>query len=324
MAEAEKALKPSWMSLKFAPDHLTASMEYTQAATKFRAAGLLADSVQAWLKAAQAKELQHDLFGAGRAYESAGAICDGTGPGGPLAAGEHWEKAIRCFRLSGKGEIAAKLLLKLAAQREKAGDIPGAISAYSDAIEVFEQDEKDYNLGDVYKQYIGFLVRSSSFEEAIKAIDGHIAVLRKQRHFHFVYKEALAKVVILLHLQDTVRAEDALNSAADVEGWFGSNESMAGAELVAAFQENDAETANRVLQEQVFTFLQVEVARMAKQLRVPTLAAPAPRPANTNRVAQATGSPPSTGPVTDNAGLATTGAGEHDRPTQDELGALLM
>merc|ERR1712024_226217 len=96
MALAEKALSSSWLSLKFGPDQLTASMEYTQAATQFRAAGLLAESVSAWVKTAELKEALHDQFGAGRAYESAGGICDGKGPGGPVAAAGHWEKAVRC------------------------------------------------------------------------------------------------------------------------------------------------------------------------------------------------------------------------------------
>uniref|UniRef100_A0A7S4UFZ8 Gamma-soluble NSF attachment protein n=1 Tax=Alexandrium monilatum TaxID=311494 RepID=A0A7S4UFZ8_9DINO len=271
LAQAEKALKPSWMSLKFNPDHLTASMEYAQAATKFRAAGLLQESVQAWVMAGDTKAALHDSFGAGRAYESAGAICDGSGPGGLAAAAENWEKAIRCFRLAGKAEIAAKLILKLAALREKEGDVAGAKAAYEDAIEVFLEDEKDHNLCDVYKQYIGFLVRSGLFAEAPKAIDGHIKVLKRQGHDHFVYKEALAKVVLFLHMQDTVRAEDALNEPAEVRGWFTSKEAQSGAELVAAFQNNDAEEVQRVMKDQTFTFLQVEIARLAKQLRLPSL-----------------------------------------------------
>lgn len=268
MVQAEKALKPSWVSLKFSPDYLTASMEYSQAATKFRAASMLSESVEAWVKAAETKEKCHDVFGAGRAYESAGAICDGSGPGGSDAAAGHWQQAIRCFRLAGKGEIAAKLILKLAALREQQGDALATRSAFEDAIEVFSQDEKDYNLADVYKQYIGFLVRSAAYEEALKAIDGHIAVLVRQKHFPFVHKELLAKVVLLLHLQDTVRADEALRPAGEAEGWFSSKEGQVGFDLVAAFQANDAEAVERLVKDQVLTFLQVEIARLGRQLRV--------------------------------------------------------
>merc|ERR1719266_2688535 len=80
-----------------------------------------------------------------------------------------------------------------------------------------------------------------------------------QKHVPFVHKELLAKVVIHLHMGDTVRAEEALNPATDVQGWYASTECQAGSELVAAFQQNDPEEASRVLKEQVFSFLQIEV-----------------------------------------------------------------
>lgn len=238
---AEKALKPSWTSLKFSPDFLTASLEYSQAATKFRAAGQLQDAVNAWSKAAETKESQNDIFGAGRAYESAAAICDGKGPGGPDAAAVYWQKAIRCFRLTGKADIAAKLILKLAALGEQKGDLAATAKAYEDAIEVFKDDEKDYNLGDVYKQYIGFLVRSGALQPALQAIDGHIEVLTKQKHYTFIFKELLGKAVLLLQMKDTVGAEQALQPSGDILGWFTSKECQVGMDLVAAFQAHDAE-----------------------------------------------------------------------------------
>jgi len=273
---AQKALTASWMSLKFSPDFLSASLEFTQAATLFRAAGLLQDAIEAWVRAAEMKDKLHDQFGAGRAYESAAAICDGGGPGGAPAAAEYWEKAIRCFRLCGKSEIAAKLILKMATLRDKEGDVAGTKQAYEDAIEVFTDAEQDYNLGDVYKQYVGFLVRSGLFDAAVKAIDGHIEVLLRQKHHAFAHKELLAKAVLMLHAEDNVRAEEALNPSFSVEGWFMSKESQVGSDLLGAFKENDAEALQRVQKEQVLTFLQVEIARIAKQLRVPTFAAPAP------------------------------------------------
>ncbi|CAE7775584.1 IDE [Symbiodinium microadriaticum] len=119
LSKAEQALKPSWMSLKFSPDHLSASMEFSQAATQFRAANMLQESADAWAKSGEMKEQLHDLFGAGRAYESAGGICDGSGPDGAAAAMRHWQKAVQCFRIAGKADVAAKLLLKMAGIKEK-------------------------------------------------------------------------------------------------------------------------------------------------------------------------------------------------------------
>lgn len=279
-ATAQKALKTSAWTLKFSPDFLTASMEYAQAATKYRAAGLLTESVNAWVRSGELKEQQNDLHGAGRAYESAGQICDGNGPGGPAAAVEHWHKAIRCFRFAGKPDISAKLLLKMAGISEKTGDVGRAKASYEEAIEVFKDADKEYELADIYKQKIGLLVRSGDLEEAMLTIDEHIKVLSHQKHWPFVHKEMLAKVVLALQLGDTVRADAALGmGTADVEGWYMSKECQYGTDLVQAFQESDPEAAERIVKEQVFTFLQVEVARIARTLRVKTIAAPVSAPA---------------------------------------------
>lgn len=272
-AQAEKALQTSWLSMKFQPDFLVASMEYSQAATKYRAAGLLPDAVQAWTKSAELKEKLHDLHGAGRAYEAAGAICD-SGLGGPAAAAELWAKAVRCFRLAGKGENAGKLILKIAANHQKQGEIAKAKESYEEALEVFKEDEKaTLNLGDVYKQFVGFLVTAGLFEAAVKEIDGHIEVLISQKYSTFAHKEMLSKVVLLLWMQDTVRAEQALNctrsdgASVDVDGWFTSKESEVGFALVAAAKDHDPETMANVLADQTFTFIQIEVARLAVELR---------------------------------------------------------
>lgn len=342
MADAEKALKPSWTSLKFSPDQLSASMEYTSAATKFRTAGLLQEAVEAWVLAAQTKEKVADLFGAGRAYESAGGICDGKGPGGSQAAVGHWTKAIHCFRLSAKNEIAAKLLLKIAEIKEKEGDGNGARTAFDEAIEVFQDEEKDYSLGDIYKQYTGFLVRSGMFEDAVKVMDGHVELLLRQKQPSFAHKEILGKVVIHLHLGDTVRAEDALTPQNIDNGWFASKECQAGSELVAAFQAYEAAEVERLLKEQVFTFLQVEIARMAKKLRIGTAPKPAPAPtapapsAPQSAVGAVAAAEPAAGdaglgdaaglaqpePAAGNAGLGDTA--DPAQPDKDDIAAMLM
>jgi len=270
MANAEKALKPSWTSFKFSPDHLMASMEYAQAAADFRAASLPAECADAWVKSGQMKELLHDLFGAGRAYESAATISDTIGQESVI---RHLEKAIQCFRLAGKADIAAKLLLKMAGIREKQSDFEGAKSAYEDTINVFEQEEKDYELGDVYKTYIGYLIRREALEDALKAMDGHISVLQRQKSLPFVYKELLSKMVLLVKMEDNVRAEELLTST-NIDGWIMSREYQVGTELFEAIKNYDAEALIGLQKDQIFTFLQVEVARIAKQLKVAAMAVP--------------------------------------------------
>eukprot|EP00405_Crypthecodinium_cohnii_P042981 CAMPEP_0206565832 /NCGR_PEP_ID=MMETSP0325_2-20121206/24313_1 /ASSEMBLY_ACC=CAM_ASM_000347 /TAXON_ID=2866 /ORGANISM="Crypthecodinium cohnii, Strain Seligo" /LENGTH=360 /DNA_ID=CAMNT_0054068777 /DNA_START=51 /DNA_END=1130 /DNA_ORIENTATION=+ len=309
MANAEKALKTSWVGLKFSPDYISAAMHYSDAATKFRSAGMLEDSIKAWVKAAEVKEKNSDIFGAGRAYESAGAICDGGGPGGKQAASAHWEKAIRCFRLCAKSEIAVKLILKRAEVFEKDGDVGKAKECFDEAIDIYTEDEKDYQLAEVYKSCIGLLLRAKKYDDALKAIDGHIGVLCKGKHFSFAHKEILAKAVLHLTIGDPVRADQSLTDVKDVEGWFSSKEAVVGGELVQAFLNHDAEGVEAAKKQQVFSFLQVEIARLAKSLKVADLAsmvgrgavptpaaapagAAAPAPAPAKAAASPTAAPP--------------------------------
>merc|ERR1712110_1284056 len=128
---------------------------------------------------------------------------------------EHWQEAFRCYRLAGKTEVASKTLVKLAALHEKQGNPELAKKDWTQAMEIL-QDDADVPKAEVInlcKDTIGFLVRSDLIEEALAATDTHIEVLRDQGHFSFVHKEILAKVVLILHLnQDIVRAQDILDS----------------------------------------------------------------------------------------------------------------
>lgn len=271
------------------------------------------------MQTAHQKEKLNDIFGAGRAYESAGGICDGKGPGGPAAAADYWTKAIRAFRLSGKTETASKLLLKVAEVQEKQGNQDGAKAAFDEAVEVFQDEEKNYCLGDIYKQYIAFLVRSGRFEEATRVIDGHVELLVKQRDHSFAHKELLGKAVLHLHCGDTVRAEQALSPGIDVKDWYMSKECLCGSQLVAAFQAMDAEEAERVLKEQTINFLQVEIARLAKKLKVHGVGAPAAPPVGVVASAE----PPPPPAAAGSAANAARNVEEVKKPSVAELADML-
>mmetsp|Transcript_16780 Transcript_16780/g.38864 ORF Transcript_16780/g.38864 Transcript_16780/m.38864 type:complete len:306 (-) Transcript_16780:71-988(-) len=268
VAEAEKALKPSWTALKFSPDILLASMEYTQAATKFRSANMLDESIKAWVKAADFKEQLHDPFGAARGYESAAAICEGKSERAEEGIAL-WTKAVHSYRLAGKPDSAAKMNLKLADVHQKKGETDSAKQAYEDALEIFKEDGKEHDLRDTYRTYIGFLVTTKQFRAALAAIDENIQLLVKQNSLPFAHKEMLCKVVIYLHMDDAVAAEQALGFASEaVDGWFMSGECQAGMKLVEAFKDYDSEAVKKLVKDQVFTFLPVEIARIAISLKV--------------------------------------------------------
>jgi len=277
MKEAKKAIGTSWWSFKCRSDFVTASVEYNNAAACFKNAKMFPESIEAWRKAANLQELQFDHWSAGRAYSAAAALCV-DGPGGHEAAAENYQEAFRCFRFASKPDIAAKTQIKLAELYEKHDATDLAKKAWLDAVSTLQDDDvANAELSETYKHYIGFLVRRSLIEDAIVATDGHIEILKNQGHFSFVHKEILAKVVLVLHgNQDTVRAQEVIDSSNAIDGWLMSREAKVGCDLVDTFRNCDAEACEKLVKDQIFSFLQLEVARTARQLRVPVVTIVAP------------------------------------------------
>jgi hypothetical protein len=169
--------------------------------------------------------------------------------------------------------------VKIADLREKLGEIAEARSEWDMAVASLQNDDEvpKADLLSMYKDSIGFLVRNNLIEEALIATDGHLEVLKDEGQFSFAHKEILAKVVLVLHLnQDTVRAQDMLDSGTNVDGWLQCREHTVGSNLIEAFRANDAEAVENLVKDQMFSFLQVEVARVARRLRVPVAKAQAP------------------------------------------------
>merc|ERR1712129_247060 len=147
---------------------------------------------------------------------------------------------------------------------------------------------------------------------------GYIQVLRRQRYFSFIHKELLGKIVLILHLsKDTVRAQEVLDNSADVEGWLACRESIVGYDLVEAFRANDAEALKTLIKDQIFSFLQIEVARVARKLEVLVIGASAA--ADVMQV----GDTEAADPKAATSHLSTEAASDR-QPQVQNLGALLM
>ncbi|CAK0850014.1 unnamed protein product [Prorocentrum cordatum] len=225
LEQAEKALKTSFLSLKFSPDVLTASLEYSQAATKFRQANMLAESAAAWKRAGESKD------GAGRPLrrwarlrERGRSRAGRRRPGGPVGEGG---PLLPPGRQGGGGRRAA-LEAGRAAREGGGGDMPGAKAAFEDAIEVFAAEEKDYNLADVYR---GTVHRLPLAGERLR---------RRVQSDRWARRRAGEAEADLLRAQGGPqqgghhaapggqRAEEALNRGSEFEGWWSSKDRVPG------------------------------------------------------------------------------------------------
>eukprot|EP00397_Hematodinium_sp_SG-2012_P054225 GEMP01065237.1.p1 GENE.GEMP01065237.1~~GEMP01065237.1.p1 ORF type:complete len:291 (+),score=41.56 GEMP01065237.1:103-975(+) len=275
-ARAEQALTVSWSSLKFTKDTLTASLEYSSAATSYTNGKNHAKAVECLRKVFELKRELGDQQGAGRACEQAARIEETQGHIG--AALELWEQGTRCFRLADKGDLAARLLLKSAEACAKEEPYHKNVpELYEEVLSIHEDASQLYNSPEVFRDYQAFLLRSKQIDRLFTVMTNHVSVLIQLNQLPFAYRELLGKVVVACcYLKDVVRADDAINSGIEVAGWLGSNEFGTAQDLIDSIQHNDAEKLAATKKQSTLNSLQVDVIRLIKAFELSDVGADFP------------------------------------------------
>jgi tetratricopeptide (TPR) repeat protein len=248
MHAGEKALKKSYLSLKFSADYTTAASEFMEAAQLFSQAGQKAEAVDAWTQSGEARLKEHDHFSAARCFESAGDL----------------NRAAECYQTAGKQDAAVRVWLK---QGESDGS--QSIAAYERVIEMYTvQDPGKAILAvDVFRSYLS-KVGSDNPTQYLEVSARFAEVLKSVGQLPFVYKEVASQVIVALAQGDTVKAGAILDKAMELDGIMRSGEYSLAHDLYEAMRSHDAEALESVRKRQVLTFLRPEIVRQAKSLRV--------------------------------------------------------
>lgn len=179
------------------------------------------------------------------------------------------KRAANCFREDGKADKGAEVLVK-AAQTLGDADVDAASELFADAVEILADDDKDFKAGPTYKLAISFALQHAQPKLAIDMLKRQIVAATKLDHKHQVHKCHLSIVLILLG-QDDLPAAQAYQSdqfATDVTGYPGSDDCALAVRILAAFEARDQEALAAAVNEQLITFLDNQVAKLAKKLTV--------------------------------------------------------
>ena len=263
MAAGEKALKKSFLSLKFSADYTTAASEFMEAAQLFTQAGARLEAKDAWTRSGEARLKEDDHFSAGRCFENAGDL----------------NRAAECYQLAGKQDAAVRVWLKQGDSSQVDADPQAFIQAYERVIEMYTvQDPGKAILAvDVFRNYLArlgtdnptlYLEVSSRFAEVLKSVN----------QLPFVYKESASQVIVALAQGDTVKAGALLDKAMELGGIMRSGEYSLAHDLYEAVRNHDAEALEAARKRQVLTFLRPEIVKLAKTLRVAGGAVPSANP----------------------------------------------
>ncbi len=261
---AEKAVETSVFRFKLRPDFYTAATEMTEAAQCYHMAKNLEESRRCYVKAAEYRLKENDHLSAARCFEQ----------------GNAYDRAADCYVLNGGIEQAVRALMKKAAT---APDSATQFQCYEKSLELYSQDQTDFKgvlASDVYKQYLPKLVAEGQWAKYFEVSKRYRDNLVQLEQTPFAHRELLGNVVVnLAAKKDLVGAERVLTNSDNlsVPGFVHSQEFAIADDLINALRENDEALLKKSLAKGPVTYLNVELAKLAKSLKTtPPPAAAAP------------------------------------------------
>eukprot|EP01113_Clastostelium_recurvatum_P017995 TRINITY_DN2122_c0_g1_i2.p1 TRINITY_DN2122_c0_g1~~TRINITY_DN2122_c0_g1_i2.p1 ORF type:complete len:343 (+),score=109.44 TRINITY_DN2122_c0_g1_i2:77-1105(+) len=264
MKEADKLAKTSFFKRK--ADWEGAAMFYERAANTYRTAKALDQAKEAFKKASNAQYQNTMCFAAAKALETAAGIAKDMKS--MDEAGELYVQASNLYREAGNGIPGADNLIKAAKVYEDK-DPAKSMDLLKQACELFEIEDKEHYSGDTFKQTISLLLKHKKYADTVQVLNAQCRMNIKLNQPHDLHKAYLSIIVIYLYCDDLVAAKNAWEkNTMDTPAFPMSQEGTSAAAILDAYEANDNDKLHAATQKQIFNFLDNQVARIAKQLKV--------------------------------------------------------
>ncbi|CAG9824876.1 unnamed protein product [Phaedon cochleariae] len=258
---AEKSLKTSL--LKWRPDYENAADEYNKAATCFRIAKSHEQCKDCLLKAVECFKQNKALFYAAKALDQCILVCKELGDLREVAS--FAERAANMFQTQGNAESAAASLDK-AAKILEAQHPADALKLYQHAAEVVMIQDSTRQAAEYINKVARLHVKLQQYDLAADAIRREMGLHEQNESYQATGRLTVALVLVQLTRGDVVAAEKAFKE------WGNYCE---GAEvqtleaLLQAYDEEDAEGAQRALNSPFIKHMDVEYAILARDMPLP-------------------------------------------------------
>ncbi|KXJ76616.1 hypothetical protein RP20_CCG009322 [Aedes albopictus] len=267
--QAEKSLKTSL--LKWRPDYDFAADEYNKAATCFRNAKALDQCKECLLKASDCHRQNRAIFHAAKCLDQVILICKDMNNLAEVR--KYAEKACNLYQQHGSPESGAATLDKAAKILE--GTNPeDALQLYKLAVDVATIEDSSRQGAEYASKVARIMVKLGMYDQAADAIRREIGLHQQVGSEAAIGRLAVALVLVQLARGDYVAAEKAFKEwgnccdAAEVQ----TLES-----LLQAYDDEDPELAARALASPFIRHMDVEYARLARDLPLPKGVAVAPK-----------------------------------------------
>eukprot|EP01134_Creolimax_fragrantissima_P005744 CFRG5744T1 len=263
IGQAEKSMKAGFFKQA---DPQTAVGMYEKAALCFKKARAFGEAKSAFLKAANMHQQLDSGFHSARALENAGLMCKDN---------KEWDEAADLFssasvryREFGSNDTAGMTLEKGAKFLDN--DSPGrAIDMYVQAADLYGDEEKFAQEGECYRKAAMLHLRTQKYDKAVALMELQAKAFQNAHVMDNVYKVYLSIIVVYLRMGDIVAAIEKADMWTLDGGWTNSEDSRYADYVIQAFNEGDQELMESVVKKQRFGYLDNEVAKIARSLRVP-------------------------------------------------------
>ncbi|XP_065369484.1 gamma-soluble NSF attachment protein [Calliphora vicina] len=259
--QAEKSMKTGL--LKWRPDYDIAADCYTKAATAFRIGKSYDQSRECLMKAADCHKHNTAWFHAAKCYEQVILICKETN--NLLQVEEFACRASQLYQQHGSPESAASALDKASkVVEQKHPEI--ALRFYQRALEISMIEDSTRSAAEYASKVSRILVKLQMFDQAADALRREIGINQQTESYGHIGRLAVVLVMVQLARGDQVAAEKAFKEWGNC---CDPQEVQTLEMLLQAYDDEDPETAERALNSPFIKHMDVEYAKLARQIPLP-------------------------------------------------------
>ncbi|KAL7751325.1 hypothetical protein RI367_003185 [Sorochytrium milnesiophthora] len=264
MAAGRKAITKPSFGLFWKPDWEAAAQSFEAAGAAFKTSKDNSSAVSAYTECADAWQKTNSNYMAAKAMEQ-GAAC-AVAMQDVNKAHSMYVRTSELFVLNGSADRAAEILDKGAKSIEQMNP-DKAIELYSESCALYEQEDRHRFAADTFKRGINICLKSRRFTPAIDLSQRLIEAYIKMSNRNGASKSVLTLIVVHLANGDEVAASKVFEQYVGEQQLFGDELHLA-SDLLDAFAQGDAELLDKTVKKQGMTFLENEVVRLARSLRV--------------------------------------------------------
>ena len=266
---AEKSLKTSF--LKWRPDYDSAADEYNRAATCFRNARSFEQCKDCLMKAADCYKQNRSFFHAAKCLDQAMLVCRDLG--NLLEIASLAERSCSLYQQHGSAESGAFALDKAAKMIEE--QHPGeALKLFQHAADVAMVENNIRQSAEYVSKVSRILVKLKMYDQAADSLRREIGLHEQSEHMPAIGRLAVALVLVQLARGDYVAAEKAFKEWGNC---CEAPEVQTLEMLLQGFDEEDSDTVNRALNSSFIKHMDIEYARLARELPLPQPTTVAPK-----------------------------------------------